>query len=217
MEAMPDERRRALLAVARRYDITIVEDDVHLVHESERPPNLVERDPRRVVYVSGCSKVLAAGLRVGLVRAAPDQISRIAASLGAQCWMVPPLNAEVACRWIESGAAEELARWQRSEIAARHALVQKVLNGCAFQTQPYGFSVWLRLPEHWRAAAFVQRCEERGVLLKSGEPFAVGGYATPQAVRLCISAPSTRNEVERGLLLVRETIGETPPSTAGTF
>lgn len=212
--AMSEARRRALLAVARREGVAVIEDDVHLVAADERPPNLVELDPERVVYIASCSKVLAGGLRVGLVAAPRGLVPRVAEALRSHCWMAPPLNAEIAGRWIRSGHAAELAAWQRAELGARQALAAERLAGTGARGRPYGFNVWLPLPEPWRASAFVRRCETEGVLLRSAEPFTVGSLPAPQAVRISLSAAASRAEVERGLAVVRRVLEEAPPVQA---
>ncbi|PWG62054.1 aminotransferase-like domain-containing protein [Spiribacter halobius] len=211
---MSEARRQALLTVARREGVTVIEDDVHLVAANERPPNLLELDPERVVYVTGCSKVLAGGLRVGMVHAPAALLARLAEVLRSHCWMAPPLNAEVACRWIGSGVADELAAAQRDELGGRQALAAEKLAGSGARGQPYGFNLWLPLPEPWRASAFVRRCEAEGLLLRSAEPFTVGSLPAPQAVRLSLSAPASREAVTRGLDIVRRVLAEAPPVQA---
>lgn len=203
-------RRRELLEVAAHYGITIIEDDVHLVAAAERPPNLVELAPDHVVYITSCSKMLAGGLRVGILRAPQPLCRRLEDALRAHCWMAPPLNAELACRWIDSGLARDLARWQREEIGERQALAAEILDGMAFQSRPYGFNVWLHLPEPWRSHGLAEACAARGVTVKTGEPFAVDRYPIPEAVRLAVSAPASQDAVRRGLETVRDTLEQAP-------
>ncbi|WP_018719389.1 PLP-dependent aminotransferase family protein [Arhodomonas aquaeolei] len=216
-EVIPGHRRDELLAVAGRHDVAVIEDAVHLVAAAERPSALVDRAPERVIHITGVSKVLAGGLRVGLVQAPPRWFDDVAQALRGNCWMAPPLNAEAACRWIDSGAADELARRQREEIAARQALVAEHFQGLAFAAQPYGFNVWLHLPEPWRADEFARACAAEGVRLKTGEPFAVGRHPVPQAVRLAISAPAARERVAEGLARVRRVLERGPGRGGATL
>lgn len=214
---MSHERRQALLRVATRHGVWILEDDIHLVSDRERPPNLVDMDPERVLYISGCSKVMAGGLRVGVLRGPANLMGRLGDSLRSHCWMAPPLNAEIACRWIRSGRADEMINWQREEIGHRQALAADILGDYCRQAQPYGFNVWLHLPEPWRPNEFVAACEREGVLIRSGEPFAVGRFPVPPAVRLSLSAETHRETVEKGLQTIRSLLTELPPAAPNTI
>ncbi|WP_192459382.1 PLP-dependent aminotransferase family protein [Musicola keenii] len=67
---MPPYRKRALMTLAQRYDIAIIEDDVYgeLAYEYPRPTTLKSMDiDGRVLLCSSFSKTLAPGLRVGWV------------------------------------------------------------------------------------------------------------------------------------------------------
>jgi len=87
---LSEERRRALVMLANRYGIPIVEDDPYgqLRYEGEHLPPLVVLDrenvPRdsgytlgNVIYLSTFSKTLAPGLRLGWVVAPPEVIAKL--------------------------------------------------------------------------------------------------------------------------------------------
>ncbi|WP_440997922.1 PLP-dependent aminotransferase family protein [Arhodomonas sp. SL1] len=214
---LPAERRAALLEVAERHDVAVIEDAVHLVDAAERPRALVDEAPERVIHVSAVSKILAGGLRVGMVRAPGRWRTAVAEALRSHCWMAPPLNAELACRWIASGQADEVAHRQRRAVGERQVLVAEELAGFDYAARPYGFNVWLRLPEPWRAGELARACEEAGVVVKTGEPFAVSRYPVPQAVRLAISAPGDRATVAEGLQRVRAVLERGPGRGGATL
>jgi 2-aminoadipate transaminase len=67
-------RREQLLDLAEKYDFLIMEDDVYglLSYDGYSPPALKAADNRqRVVYISSFSKILAPGLRIGVMVAQP--------------------------------------------------------------------------------------------------------------------------------------------------
>ena len=75
------ERRRLLLRLAEDYDCAILEDDPYglLYFETPSPPSLraLSGNSPRVIAVHTFSKVLAPGLRVGWIAAAPRLIARM--------------------------------------------------------------------------------------------------------------------------------------------
>ena len=68
-------RRDAIVAIARRHDLLIVEDDVNgLLPESALPP-LVNLAPERVIYLGSLAKIACGGLRVGFVLSLPPFVT----------------------------------------------------------------------------------------------------------------------------------------------
>src|SRR5476649_84919 len=67
---MPEARKRALLTLAQRFDVVIIEDDVYgdLAYRYPRPHTIKSFDEDgRVLLCSSFSKTLAPGLRVGWI------------------------------------------------------------------------------------------------------------------------------------------------------
>ncbi|MFD2435382.1 aminotransferase class I/II-fold pyridoxal phosphate-dependent enzyme [Modicisalibacter luteus] len=177
---LSEARRHALVALAREHDFWIVEDGVQYLPAEERGTPLYQLAPERTLYLFSTSKVMAGGLRVGTLRVPPILAERLGTLQRAQSWMVPPLMAEIVCRWIDSGAAERLLDWQLGEIAARQALAQRYLASYGARGRPHGFHLWLPLPPGIRAAALIQQLEQRQVRVTSAEPFCVGSEPAPR-------------------------------------
>ena len=80
-ETMPVEARRELLAIADRFDLTVVENDIYaaLRYEGETLPSLKQMDRSgRVVLLRSFSKIAFPGLRVGWVIGPKSLIARMA-------------------------------------------------------------------------------------------------------------------------------------------
>ena len=78
---MPIRARRELLRLAERYRVPIVEDATYreLYFNEVPPPSLRELDAQNIViYLNSFSKVLAPGLRLGWLSAAPSIVDQIA-------------------------------------------------------------------------------------------------------------------------------------------
>ncbi len=205
---MSEGRRRDIAAIARRHDLTIIEDDVFGFLPPERPPPIAHFAPERTLFVTSVSKCLAPGLRVGYVLA-PERLSgSLRAMVNLSCWMPPPLMAEIASRWIEDGTARRLNEFQRSEAQHRQSMARRILGARCRNNEPCGFHEWLLLPPYWRADAFRRAAEERGVKLLTAETFAVEGSTPPNAIRLCLSHETTRERVVHGLEIIARLFDE---------
>src|SRR5258707_10809036 len=148
---MPASRRQEIAAIARDHGVLIVEDDVHGRLLARPQPPLCTLAPDDSVYLTGTSKVLAPGLRVGFTVAPPALFPRIAAAIRGTTWMAAPLMAEIASRWIQDGTAETILARKRKEAAARYRIARKALERFAIQAHPEAYHLWLALPKPWRA------------------------------------------------------------------
>lgn len=210
-------RREQLIDICRRHDLIIIEDNVQFSDYHSPIPPLVNLAPERVFYVGGCAKIMAGGLRIGVLQVPEQWVATASHSLRANCWMTPPLMAEIVCRWITNGAAAQLRNWQEQEAKARHNMVDELLGDFDVHHPSQGFNVWLNLPAEWRAQSFAQQAENNGVLLKTADTFAVGNFSAPQAVRFCISPAADQKHLRKGLEAIQKTLLEQPPLNTPTM
>ncbi|MGB8712913.1 MAG: PLP-dependent aminotransferase family protein, partial [Onishia taeanensis] len=181
---MGQARREAIVTIARRHDLLLLEDGVQFVSAETRGTPFYRLAPERSLYIFSVSKLLAGGLRLGALRSPANLMARLTTALRAQYWAVPELMASASVEWLTSPEAKTLIDWQWQEVAARQRLLAERLNGHEISAHPCGFHAWLTLPEPWRAVDFVARAAERGVTVIGADPFCVGSQPAPQAVRI---------------------------------
>ena len=211
------ERRQAIIRICQQYNVLILEDDVNGPLAETAPLPLAALAPEQVIYIGSLSKSLAAGLRVGAL-VTPDAVrDRIADSVRASCWMVSPVVTEIACEWVRSGRAEEQVAYQKQDMKLRQAIARKKLRAFDAVITPFGFHVWLMLPEPWRAGQFVKEAEHRGVLLKGAGTFAVGRFEAPHGVRIAISCARDIEQLEQGLDVLVDMLKAGPEPTLSVF
>jgi DNA-binding transcriptional MocR family regulator len=209
---MSMQRRVEIADVAKRAGLLVIEDTVHAANLASPLPALSTLLPTHSFLLSSFSKSMAPGLRVGYIETAPEWLTKFAASMRADCWMVAPLMPEIATRWLDSGLIEHLLLQQRQRIGERLALARSLLHGLDLRSSEDLAMIWLPLPEPWRAGQFASALRQAGVLVRTADHFAVGRTPAPHAVRVTVNAVESTDQLERGLQILRFLIGN-PPST----
>ena len=203
-------RRQAIVEVARKHDLLLLEDDLYGYLLPDAPLPLTHLAPERGYYITGVSKFLGAGLRVGFLRTPPGQSDRFVPALRSTLWSNSPVMVELVSRWLQDGTANRVAGLQRREAQVRQSLAMEVLEGLPMQTNANSCHLWLHLPPPWRGDDLVLQAKMRGVALNGPQPFVAGRGPTPDAVRVSLGAAQPRERLEAGLQIVADLLHAGP-------
>lgn len=209
---MSEKRRREIVAIAESYEMTVVEDDSYgFLVPGSRPLVSFAMDPSRFYYLTGTSKSLAPGLRVGFLRAPSPMMDRLAAAISSTILMATQSMADVVVRWVDDGTAERVMQWKRAEIGERQKMAKQILGRFdyrAHSSSPHG---WLTIPEPWCVRDFVEQARMRGVVLSPAEDFIAARSTSAHAVRICLGPVEDRRRLQRALVTVSDIL-DTPPA-----
>jgi len=207
---IPEARRAAIVAVARRFKLPIVEDDAYGFIPAHGPPPLAAMAPELTWHVAGLAKCIGAGLRAAYV-VVPDVRSGwpFAAALRAANVMASPLTTALATRWIEDGTADTILRFIRTETIARQAIATEILLAGSFRADPLSFHLWVELPKPWTRSAFIGHMRATGLGVVASDAFTAGGEPM-EAVRVCLGGPVTRAQIRSALDYMAHALEETP-------
>lgn len=188
------ERRMEIVSIARAYDLQIVEDDCYAAAEHALP-TLRALAPERVWHIGSLSKTLSAALRFGWV-VCPEGMGE-AGRLTAQheFFALSRPVSDLCLHLMQSGAAAEIRTRVQAETIDRLALITDRLDGFDLSWQPGLAFCWLRLPQGWRASAFVRAAENAGVLVRPADQYALTGGRAPHAVRLAMAGNVAHDRV----------------------
>jgi len=171
---MSAQRRRALLAAAKQHDFLIVEDDYECeINYRDQPiPALRSMDDSgRVIYVASLSKVLAPGIRLGLIVADAQFIER-ARALRRTIMNHPPLNNQRAVAFFLSlGHYDALMLRLGRVLQERRMALRDALNwmrGVPMEISPEvgGTTYWVRTPDHFDVEGFAHDAAQHGILIE---------------------------------------------------
>jgi len=189
------ERRSALVALAERHGLLILEDDVYreLWYDAPSSPALGGLAPDMVVRLGSFSKILAPGLRLGWLIAAPALVQRcMGCGLLDSGGGVNHFTAHVVAAYLELGLLDghieklrKVYRGRRDALLA--ALAQHLPDGCRWQPPGGGFFAWVELPAGCDSTALLPTAEAAGVSYVPGARFYAGGDGGARYLRLAFS------------------------------
>ena len=214
---MSEARRRDLARIAQRFGVPIIEDDaLGRLHPGATQP-IARLAPDICWYLMTTSKCLAHGLRLAYLvspsKKARDSALRLVENLSF--WNATPLSTGIMTQWTNTDAANVISSAIHDENAAREAYARSRLGKLGLVSKPASMHAWLPLPEGWPALQFVEHAETLGVLVRPAQLFASDDAPVnvPNAVRLSLSTPGSREAAEEGIdricALLDEKVGPT--------
>lgn len=178
---MPVERRQQLLALAREWNVVIVEDAIYndLRYDGEQLPTLLSLDTDgRVLQTGSFSKALMCGVRMGWATGNTtlvDALATVRNDLGVSQFMARILE-----RWLASGAYEPHMKMVTDLYRRRRDLVDQLLQEhCSefvtYRRPPGGYYFWLRMGAdvNWQKAR--EAALSHDVYIRPGEMMTLDG------------------------------------------
>ena len=200
------ERRKELLAMAKKYDVLIVEDNPYfeLRYEGEFVPTIKSMDTEgRVIYCGSYSKVLYPGMRLGYCIAAKEIINRMVV-----CKQVSDVHTTILSQIICSEFLKRvdfdahlarLAGIYRHKCGLMLSELDKKVNPSFKYTRPQGgLFIWMTLPEGVDMMEFCRRCAAEKVAVVPGSASMVSDDVKTRSVRLNFSTP-TDEQIVKGV------------------
>ncbi|ANF59132.1 aminotransferase-like domain-containing protein [Halotalea alkalilenta] len=202
---MPLEHRRALYALAQRFDVMIIEDDVYgdLEYAFPRQPTIKSLDTDgRVLLCGSFSKALAPGLRIGWI--APGRHFERAMHMKYVGTGSTATHAQLALAdFIEEGHYDPHLRRMRAQyLRNRDAMLDAVaahFPASTYATRPQGgFLLWLECAPELDSIALNQRLTEQKVRIAPGPMFsAVGKHRNCLRINYATFDPQVEAAVAR--------------------
>ena len=210
------EKRKRLLEIARKEDLLIFEDDPYgqLRFAGKSLPSIRSLDDSgRVILMITFSKVLAAGLRLGVLIADNPFMDVLVRVKQATDLCTSKLTQHIAARYInEYGMEEHLKAIREVYHVKRDAMVSALEEympkdeGISWTNPEGGLFLWVRLPEVIDTEEMFPRALENKVAYVIGNAFYVDGRGRNE-MRLSFSL-GTPERIREGIRRLAKVISE---------
>ena len=207
-------RRHALLDLARRYDLLILEDEAYrdLAFDGALPPSLFALDSSGQVLRAGTySKILAAGLRLGWILGPAALLARLSAL--KDDGGTSPFASYVTAAFTRAGELDPHILRLLDAYRLKRDLMLRALNRYFPPTVRWtvpagGFFVWVTLPPGVHSAELLIRARAAGIDFLPGRACFPDPTAGAPYLRLAFSLTTPEQITEGirrlGILLGRE-------------
>lgn len=204
-ETISAERRQAIVDVAARYGVPVIEDDPYgLLRYSGEPIPVLKAYDREgiVIYLGSFSKIIAPGLRVGYAVGSPERLRPMAVAKQGADVHTSVFNQAIIARFCREGLlGDHLKRVTDQYRVKRDAMLDAVARyfpAEARWTRPDGgLFLWVELPDELNATRLLEEAVTEKVAFIPGDPFYADGTGT-SAMRLNFSN-ATLDDIELGM------------------
>lgn len=171
---IPETNRTELLAIAKRFDVLIVEVDVNRLIAFEAPPLPLAALDESVIYIDSFSYCLTPGLRTGFIHApAPFRdalLRRVKASgISEPCYQQIALARYLAAGRLQAHLRRVVPEYRVRRDAMLHSLQVAMPKGIRWTTPRGGFSTWVTLPEGVDIDSLYREALAQGVAFTPGD------------------------------------------------
>lgn len=204
-------RRREIAAIALRYGMHVLDDDCYHTgnHTAESYRALL---PDLGWYISSPSKLVSPSLRVGFTIPPRGWVGEMLRSVQFSHFGVSSILTEAFALVMSNPKLPGIIEKVQSRINSDLRFVVNQLGGYPIRWRSNVPLVWVELPSGWRAPAFAQAAEARGVEMKSADEFTLREGRAVHAVRIALNGQMDQSRFEEGIRIIRSLLDNPPRS-----
>ncbi len=163
------ERRKAVVEIARKYGFFIVEDDPYHELWFDAPPvdSYYSLAPDCTIYMGSLSKIVAPGVRTGLVVLPPELVDRAEMALKATALAYPAIIHRAAARVLRHPKFDLYVDDLRLDLKNRYECLTSLMSAeipagtLTWEAPRGGMFLWCHLPEDVDGMEFALRLRDR--------------------------------------------------------
>ncbi len=200
------EKRKALIELAHKYDVLILEDDPYgeLRYEGERLPDIYHlANGEGVVLLNTMSKVMSPGIRIGMIAGDEKIVAKAALAKQGADLCTPTFTQRLVARYLQQGTIFERIKsaidtYRKKKNIMLDALQRYVnVEGAKWTKPEGGLFIWVTLPEKYDTMKLFEEAKKVGVAYIPGAAFYVDDRVSSN-LRLSFCLPP-EEQIEEGI------------------
>ena len=199
------QRREAVVAVAREFDLLMLQDDAYGYMEANAPPSYAVLAPERTFYTRGLSKSYAPATQTGVLVAPERYTAAIANAVKNSTTGTSLVNNIAALSLVADGTVDAVIAQKLVEGERRNAAARALLGDAAFPGAKSAWLLWVALPEGISAEEAEARCAAKGALVSGGNWFVAPGVVA-RGLRIGLGGEVEFERMMEGVRVVAEVV-----------
>ena len=177
--SMSVSKRKRLLALAKEYDLLVIEDAPYSLLSFDGPPAPAIKSfdtEGRVIYLGSFSKIVCPGLRVGYIISDSDSIQKLVFLKQRDDLQTDNLSQRLVCGYLrdydfDAHLQRVCSAYQERRDAMIAAIKETFPAGVTYQPTGGGMFLWVEFPEQIKTRELFDRVYEKGFAFVPGEFF----------------------------------------------
>ena len=203
------EKRLALLELAKKYEIPVVEDSPYreLRYRGKHLPSIYSLDKNQghVIGLYTFSKILCPGIRVGFNIGPPEVVKKFAFIKGANILNTPKLNQNICRTFLQEYDLDTHFQKTRHYYSEKLNFFLEAMEdnfpedmGVKWTKPEGGLFLWITVPEEINTLDLFYMAIDERVAFVPGEVFYPKGFKKYNSMRINFSFP-TKEEIVEGV------------------
>lgn len=202
---MSRQRRIEIAELARKYDITIIEHNWLLPHETEPEiPALAMFAPERTISLEHGSKMLSCENFCSFSYIPRPLHEKFIYLRNIMAGPLSLMSRKITQFWLDSGYAKRDYSKKNKEIIRRNELVRKIMESLPIKIHKYARFCWLPLEKNKSGNDLHKKLQEQGILVSTAQNYLVGSVCPEEGILIGLGSEPSYKRLEKALMIIKK-------------
>ena len=205
---MPAGRRKAIAEIAKKNNVTIIENGTLNWLCREDYPSISSFASDISYFITSFSKCISPAIRLGIIRSSEKRINDLSFLVRAYLWMVSPIIVELVIYLIENGYIDQILSEHLVKAERYQNIAEEMLGRYKYQNYRTAYHMWVNLKQDVDLTVFRNSLHDKGVNITTSEVFCTNKSAIPKAFRIGLNSAINENTLRKALEIISNFLSE---------